>query len=106
MSYKRENNFLDNWGYISDVLQSIPDAVFYKVVKTDEQYKSGKQVYKCYFLNEKMDKIITERRSMLMVSKTTNKEYYMCEFQEHRKPKFTPELQQQIDFAFERIQKK
>ena len=54
MSYKRANDFLDNWGYISDVLQSIPDAVFYKVVKTDEVYKSGKPVYKCYFLNVKL----------------------------------------------------
>ena len=106
MSNKRHNDFLDNWGYISDVMQTIEDAVFYKVVKTDEFYKSGIPVYKCYFLNEKMNKIITERRAMLLKSKTTDKEYYMCEFQEHKKPKFTPELQEQIDTAFIRLQHK
>jgi hypothetical protein len=53
-----------------------------------------------------MNKIITERRAMLLKSKTTDKEYYMCEFQEHKKPKFTPELQEQIDTAFIRLQHK
>jgi len=56
MSNKRHNDFLDNWGYISDVMQTIEDAVFYKVVKTDELYKSGIPVYKCYFLNEKNER--------------------------------------------------
>jgi len=55
---------------------------------------------------KKMNEIITYRRAMLLKSKSTDKEYYMAEFQEHKKPKFTPELQQQIDTAFIRLQQK
>ena len=50
MSNTRNSDFFDNWGYVTDVMSTIQDAEYYKITESDKQFKSGKQVFTCYFL--------------------------------------------------------
>ena len=74
MSNTRSSDFFDNWSYVSDVMATIQGAEFYKITQTDKQFKSGKPVYTCYFLNKDMNGIVTTRRAMKLLSKVTGNE--------------------------------
>ena len=105
MSNTRNSDFFDNWGYVTDVMSTIQDAEYYKITESDKQFKSGKQVFTCYFLNKDMNGIVTTRRAMKLLSKITGNEYFLVEYKPNKERKFTPETIKDIDVAFNKLVK-
>ena len=95
-------DFFESWGYVSAVLKTVDGARYYRIRETSETYKNGSQVYLCYFLNEKKDKLLSTHKAMKLYSKKTNSDYFVVMKNQIRK-KFSAEDEKSLDDALDKL---
>jgi hypothetical protein len=79
-----KTDFRDQWGFPSEVRASIQGAGYYDCQKVPGTYKSGRQRYECTFMDQSRKKVVARRDAMSLVSKKTNKPYFVCMWHEKK----------------------
>ena len=77
MTSTSANDFQTDWGFPSDVRDSIPGSMYYTIRKTpDAFFRSGRAKYECCFTDSN-NSVIQRRDAMELVSKRTGKPYHV-----------------------------
>ena len=76
-----DNTFQLDWGFPSEVRQTIPGCAYYGTEPVPGNYKSGRPKFETTFLS--MDrKVVARRPAMELTSKKTGKPYFVCRLAE------------------------
>ena len=70
-----DKKFTEIWGFAQDIMRTIPNAVKYNVVATDQNFNSGRQKFVCSFYNKNHD-LLERHLAMSLFSKKNGKQYY------------------------------
>jgi hypothetical protein len=70
-----DKKFTEIWGFAQDIMRTIPNAVKYNVVATDQNFNSGRQKFICSFYNKNHD-LLERHLAMSLFSKKNGKQYY------------------------------
>ena len=72
-----EDTFRQDWGFPSEVRQTIPDAAYHGTDPVPGTYKSGRARFETSFLSRDR-KVVARRPAMELTSKKTGKPYFVC----------------------------
>ena len=79
------NTFLRDWGFPSDVRETIAGAGYYEVMPVPGAYRSGRPRMECVFYSAEPPRTVVARRpAMELTSKGTGLPYHVCQRHEAR----------------------
>jgi hypothetical protein len=98
----QDKDFYESWGFPSEILTSIEGAAYFKTKEISERDKKGLPIFITYFLNKNMDQLLSKRRTLKLISKTTGNEYFMCSRTEYYKA-FTQEEDDRLEASLTKL---
>ena len=84
-SSEQPDTFREMWGYLNEILKTIPGAARYEVHPVPGAYKSGRQRFEATFITSDHKKVLARRAAMELTSKRTGKPYHVCKRHEDSK---------------------
>ena len=73
---EHDKPFNEVWGFPQDIIKTIQTATRYEVLPSELKYSSGRDKFVCFFY-DKSNKMLAKHLAMQLVSKKTNKNYFV-----------------------------